>query len=99
MATVLTPRFSVVLRSDLPPRERELFEHFCCNITSPAGGHLLHFLCSEVDTSHPFYIEMETFKPSDTQTHPIRIPHHLVMLISGADSRAPIGFLAGGDTG
>jgi hypothetical protein len=31
------PQHDVVLRSDLPPRERDLLEHACCKITSNSG--------------------------------------------------------------
>jgi hypothetical protein len=31
------PQHDVVLRSDLPPRERDLLEHACCRITSDSG--------------------------------------------------------------
>jgi hypothetical protein len=33
----LVPQYDVVLRSDLPPRERGLLEHACCKITSDCG--------------------------------------------------------------
>lgn len=32
------PWYDVVLRSDLPPRERDLLEHACCKITSDSGS-------------------------------------------------------------
>lgn len=88
----LTPTYSVALFSDLPPRERELLEHFCCKITSSSGGDLLHFLCTKIDTSHFNYIQMETFRPGDEDTYPVQIPHRLVFLISGSESRPSIGF-------
>ena len=93
---MLEPTYSVVLRSDISARDRELLEHFCCKITSKTSDPLLHFLCTKIDLSHHYYIEMETFKPSDEHTHPLRVPHHYVFLISGAESRPPIGFLSGG---
>lgn len=91
-----TPTFSVVLRPNLPPEERDFLRRFCCTARGESGTELLHFLCSRIDLSHPHYIEMETFRPSDDRTWPIRIPHHLVLLISGAESDTPIGFLTGG---
>ncbi len=75
--------------------ERELLEHFCTRITSRSRADLLHFQCTEIDVSHPQYIGMETFKPGQDHTLPVQIPHWLVFLISGADERAPIGFLGG----
>jgi len=92
----LTQTYSVVLKADLPSRERELLEHLCCKITSSDGGVLLHFQCTKIDVSHHFYIQMETFKPGDKITHPVKIPHHYVFLISGDESRPPIGFLGHG---
>jgi hypothetical protein len=92
----LVPQYDVVLRSDLPPRERDLLEHACCKITSDSGLDLLHFLFTEIDPSHPFYIAMQTFKPGGENTHPLRIPNHFVFLISGSEEqRASIGFLGG----
>jgi hypothetical protein len=94
MSTLVT-QYDVVLRSGLPPRERELLEQACCKITSDSGPDLLHFLCTEIDLSHPFYIEMQTFKPGAEWTHPLRISHHFVFLILGSVEHAAIGFLTG----
>ena len=88
------PNYSVVLRSDIPARERQLLEHVCSKITSPAGEPLLHFWCTKIDTSHHFYISMDTFKPGDESIHAIQIPHHFVFLISGAEYPKAIGFTA-----
>jgi hypothetical protein len=33
----LVLQYDVVLRSDLPPRERDPLEHACCEITSDSG--------------------------------------------------------------
>ena len=33
----LVPQYDVVLRSDLPPRERDLLEHARCKVTSDSG--------------------------------------------------------------
>jgi hypothetical protein len=90
--TNLVATFSVVLRSDLPPLERELFSHFCSRITSDTNGDLLQFSCTKIDASHHFYLLMDTFKNGDTETHPIQIPHHFVFLISGEILPTSIGF-------
>jgi hypothetical protein len=90
----LTAVYSVVLRENIPPLERELLGHYCCRITSERGGELLYFMCTEVDVFHAQYIRMETFRPGEDMTVPLQIPHWLVLLISGADARAPIGFVA-----
>lgn len=33
----LVPQYDVVLRSDLPPHERDLLAHACCKITSDSS--------------------------------------------------------------
>lgn len=81
----LTANFSVVLRADISPGERGLFDQFCGKIVSISGD-LLHFLCTEIDPSHHFFMKLETFKPGDDETHPVSIPHHLILLISGSPS-------------
>jgi hypothetical protein len=93
MKAKLNDKYSVVLRSDIPALEAELLRQFCCRITNGQGQSLLHFLCTEIDLSHPFFVGMETFKPGAETTHPVRIPHHYVFLISGAEwASPPIGF-------
>jgi len=86
-------KYSVVLRSNIPANEVELLEHFCCRITTKQGDALLHFLCTDIELSHPCYVEMKTFKPKAEVIHILQIPHHYVFLISGSDSEPfPIGF-------
>jgi len=90
----MKPTYSVILRSGLPPREAEFLEIFCGKITSASGeDDLLHFLCTKVDTSHPTYIEMETFHPVEKALSVVRIPHHFVLLIDGSEERPSIGFM------
>lgn len=90
----LEPIYSVVLRSDVPPREQEFFEIFAAGkITPNSGGKpLLHFECTKIDVSHHSYIEMETFRQGDSATSPLKIPHHYVLAIHGLDKRPPVGF-------
>ena len=89
----LVPTYSVVLRSDLSTREKELLGQFCGKLVSSSGEALLHFQCTKIDLSHHFYIEMEAFRPGDEFTHPVRVPHHYVLLISGDETRPPVGFM------
>ncbi len=91
----LQATYSVVLRADLPPLEREMLELFCGKILSRSGESLLHFNCTRIDASHHAFLEMETFGPDDTETHPMRIPYHYIFLISGDQSKSPPGFLTG----
>ncbi len=90
----LEPIYSVVLRSSIPPREKEFLGAFSCGtITPDAGGEsLLHFQCTKIDVSHHTYIEMETFRQEDSETSPLKIPHHFVLAIHGFDARRPVGF-------
>lgn len=85
-------RYSVVLRTAIPPEERQLLEQLCCPIPTPSGGALLELLCTRIDLSHPVYVELETFRPGDDVARLVRIPHHFVLLISGDETEAPIGF-------
>jgi hypothetical protein len=87
-------RYSVVLRSDIPAREFEFLSRLCGHITSPSGQDLLHFWCTQIDTSHHVYIQLETFKSGDKVTYPIQVPHQYVLLISGAQTAKAIGFTA-----
>ena len=92
----LKSTYSVVLRPNLPPTEKELLEHFAGKIVSKAGDELLHFLCTKVDLSHHHYLTMETFDPNDEEDIivPLRVPHHFVLLILGEEDRKSFGFLA-----
>ncbi|WP_119155061.1 hypothetical protein [Caldimonas tepidiphila] len=88
-------KFSVVLRSELPARERALLEKWCCRVPGDAEPPMLQFLCTEIDETHAHYLEMRTFRPGEPQLRSIRIPHAFVLLISGSRDHPPIGFLAG----
>ena len=86
--------YSVVLRDGIPIREKELLGHLCDKITNEEHGDLLHFRCTNIDLTHPIYLQMDTFKSGDVSTHPIKIPHHYIFLISGSEDTSEIGFLA-----
>ena len=90
----LEPIYSVVLRSNIPPREREFFEAFSCGTITPntEGESLLHFQCTKIDVSHHMYIEMETFRQGDVDTSPLKIPHQFVLAIHGFDAKHRVGF-------
>ena len=86
--------FSVVLRHDLPETELELLSFYAGTLVSKSGQVLLHFTCTNIDTTHGYYLKMDTFKSgADEFTCPMRIPHHYVLMISGDNSNpSPIGF-------
>jgi hypothetical protein len=85
----------VVLRGDLRPPERELIGQYCWPIRREGGGDdaLLQLLCTEIDLSHGYFLQMQTIRPDEEPTLPLSIPHHFVALILGADEDSPIGFL------
>lgn len=89
----MQPIYSVIIRSDIPDRELEFLNLFCHSITSPTGGpDLREFRCTKVDVLHHNYIEIETIVPSDQSLTVLRIPHHLVFLIVGSETRPAIGY-------
>ena len=90
--STLSPKFSVVLRPNLPPKEYEFFEQFCCKITQTNEPPLLHFLCTDLQFENHHFLLMDTFKPDDSKTHAISLPYQYVLLISGADDQHPMGF-------
>lgn len=90
-------RYRVVLRSDLKPLEREAIGQFGGTIKSDGGDELLQLLCTEIDLSHGYFIQMQIIKAEEARTYPVSIPHHFVVLILGADEDPPIGFLTGSE--
>jgi len=86
----------VILRADLPAREREMLSHFTLKLVAAhtSGEDLLCLPCISIDASHPFYLRVETFVPGDSDAMTVHIPHHYVFLISGAEARRSIGFTA-----
>ena len=71
----------------------ELLEQFCSKITSAkdSKNYLLHFWCSEMNASHPVYLEIvahrqPTVEQLDTEDPGPglrwRIPHQFVLLIA-----------------
>jgi hypothetical protein len=84
--------FSVLLKVDLPATEIELLSHYARRVISSQGLELLHFDCVNIDTSHHYYLSMETFKPGEDLMYPLWIPHHYVFMITGGDDRPGIGF-------
>lgn len=94
--TELIAVHDVILRAELHPREREMLQHLALKLSAPEvpGEDLLCLPCASVDTSHPFYLQVETFMPGDTTTITVQIPHHYVFVISGVRARRSIGFTA-----
>lgn len=85
-------RHTVILKGDLPDLERELLRRYCHELHGSDGSTLLQFLCTEVETRHPLYLEMEAILPRRQGGRRIRVPHALVFLIetqSDAGTRTP----------
>ena len=86
-------KYSVLLKSGLPPREKELLNIFCFKLVSQSKGEdLLYFRCTQIDVSHHSYIEMEILHPDDLTLSVLRVPHHWVFLIRGSEDKPSIGF-------
>lgn len=85
------PQHTVILKGDIPDLERELLRRYCHELHGSDGCTLLQFLCADVDTRHPLYLEMDATLPRRQGTRRIRVPHALVFLIetdTGAEAVA-----------
>jgi hypothetical protein len=89
-----SPRYKVVLRGDLKPPDLELLGPFGSAVKTHDNGEMLQLLCSEIDLSHGYFLQMQVIKAQEERTCPLTIPHHFVVLILGSDEDRPIGFLA-----
>jgi hypothetical protein len=89
----LQPTHAVVLRAGLPPREFEFFKLFAGRLEKEnESEELLYFVCTRVNTGGA-YLEIDTYKPPETDVFTLQIPHHYVLLIStGNEDRPPFGF-------
>jgi len=84
---------SVVISIDPTSQFGAFFKHIASEITIGENGQLLHFWCSEVDASHPHYLEIVAHKPTTAEGLRYRIPHQMVLLISDPSlSEKTIGF-------
>lgn len=87
------PTYRVILKSELPTVERELFRRYCHEIHGEDSSVLLHFLCTSIDLSHPAYLEMLVTLPKGQGNATVRVPHALVLLVEGGTQKTGIGFL------
>jgi hypothetical protein len=71
MADEFKSNFGVVLKGDLPVSEIELLSHYARRVVSSQGVELLYFECVSIDTSHGYYLSMETFKPGEDLMYPL----------------------------
>ena len=75
--------YQVFFRPDLGAALQHFFGPLGKRAPLPDGGTALYLSCTQIDTSNPTYLEV-TLDGSGTDPHPpLRIPHHLVVAISG----------------
>ena len=78
--------FQVFLRPDIGPALQHFFGSFGKRVNLPDGGNALYLSCSRIDTQNAVYLEVTLDGPEAEQ---LRIPHHLVIAISGPTAQAP----------
>ena len=88
----LQAHYRVILRSGLPEKERELLTLVCKTLPEVAGESLLYFDCTVIDSSHHFYLGMETIQTDEKgeeSVYPLRIPSQYIFLMSGSSAEVP----------
>ncbi len=73
--------YQVFFRPDIGPALQHFFGAFGKRVNLPDGGNALYLSCSKVVTDNPVYLEV-TLEGADAEP-PLRIPHHLIIAISG----------------
>jgi hypothetical protein len=77
-AEILKSNHSVILKADLPELEIELLSHYARRVVSESGKGLLHFACTKINSSHHYYLSIESFLPGTDITDTLLIPHNYV---------------------
>jgi hypothetical protein len=75
--------YSVVLKSELPLLERELFRQYCHDLHGDDGSTLLQLRCTAIDFSHALYLELVVVLPRSHEQRRLRLPHAYVLIIEG----------------
>ena len=82
-------KYSVVLNILPDSPYSKLLGQFCHKIISEDDSYLLHLWCSEVDISHPVYVNVVAHKKissedskTSQESYKLQIPHGLVLMIS-----------------
>ncbi len=79
-------RYQVFFRPDLGAALQHFFGAFGKRAQLADGGTALYLSCSQIDATNPTYLEV-TLDGADAEPQPpLRIPHHLVLAISGPTS-------------
>ena len=94
MSTALSQAFSVVLREDLTPNEYALLSQFGSKLVGPGDRPLINLPCTTVSFAEGFFLQMNVLLDDGVTTHALSVPRHLVLVVSGASGRSPIGFLS-----
>jgi len=77
-------RYQVFFRPDLGAALQHFFAPLGKRAPLPDGGTALYLSCTQIDASNPTYLEVTLDGPDDADPQPpLRIPHHLVVAISG----------------
>jgi hypothetical protein len=89
----LIHNYYVVLKSGLPTADLEILKEHSRRLDME-GTEVPLFLCTSIDTSHGYYLKIDTFLPGDEATFSLQIPHQYVLLISGDAEVRGVGFTA-----
>ena len=76
-------RYQVFFRPDLGAALQHFFGALGKRATLADGGTALYLSCTQIDASNPTYLEVRLDGPETDPHPPLRIPHHLVIAISG----------------
>lgn len=85
--------YHVFFRPDIGPALHHFFGAFGERVNLPEGGNALYLSCSKVVADQPVYLEVILNGPENEPPVPLRIPHQLVLAISGPMDQAPAGFI------
>ena len=85
--------YQVFFRPDIGPALQHFFGAFGKRVNLPDGGNALYLSCSRIDASNAVYLEVTLDGPDAEEEVPLRIPHHLVIAISGPMAEPPAGIL------
>lgn len=81
-------RYQVFFRPDIGSALQHFFGAFGKRAQLPDGGTALYLSCSQIDTTNPTYLEVTLDDVDSDPQPPLRIPHQLVIAISGPTHEA-----------
>lgn len=88
-------KFSVVIGVDTATPLGQLLASVADKIQTHDGREMLHFWCSNVDATHPYYLEIVVHKLPTERPSRFRVPHNMVALIADPHlvDKMPFGFV------